>query len=337
MNATRRRIVARFVFIACTALLGFSSSVYAGGGVYQRTKDGRTIVWNNYPRPGDEASWSGGKDGRGYATGDGTLTWYKRGVLVSRYTGRMNRGKLDGPVTNVDADGEAFRGTFVNGSKSADWAQETDKGQSTKPAPAEEGKQAEERARQAEAQAVEERDQRSQTEAEKERPGREAAEQADWTPHLDQAQRSVLGTWTYTGSGMEYAGRNYWLKLVFNEDGTVNTYRVPTTDPDWGSPRTATYNAYTEKYVDSGQRYFGIKIQDQSALCRVIVEADGSLRYIERLPGGRDGNNISSGMLQIGDESIKAGGRTAPPNERLGWSWYYDVKLEPGDRNPFAQ
>jgi hypothetical protein len=333
----RRRIVARFVFIACTALLGFSGGAYAGGGVYQRTKDGETIVWNNYPRPGDEASWSGGKDGQGYATGDGTLTWHKRGVLVSRYTGRMIRGKLNGPVTNVDANGGTFRGTFVNGSKSADWAQGTDKGQSTKPAPTEERKQPEERAPQAEAQAAEERNQQAQTKAEKERPEREAAEQAEWPPHLDQAQRSVLGTWTYTGSGMEYAGRNYWLKLVFNEDGTVNTYHVPTTDSNWGSPRIATYNAYTEKYIDSGQRYFGIKIEDKSAFCRVIVEVDGSLRYIERLPGGRDGNNISAGMLQIDDESIKAGGRTAPPNERLGWSWYYDVKLESGDRNPFAQ
>jgi Flp pilus assembly protein TadD len=174
VNATRRRIVARFVFIACTALLGFSSSAYAGGGVYQRTKGGHTIVWNNYPRPGDEASWSGGKDGQGYATGDGTLTWYTRGVLGSRYTGRMIRGKLNGPVTNVDANGGTFRGTFVNGSKSADWAEGTDKGESTERAPAEEGKQAEERSPQAEAQAAEERNQQAQTKVEKERPKAEA-------------------------------------------------------------------------------------------------------------------------------------------------------------------
>ncbi len=96
----------------------------SGGGAYHVTKDGGTLVWNNHPRPGDEASWSGDCDANGYATGAGTLTWSKRGAVISRYTGKMIRGKLDGPVTNIDADGKRFHGTFVNGSKSADWSRD---------------------------------------------------------------------------------------------------------------------------------------------------------------------------------------------------------------------
>src|SRR4030095_995727 len=115
-------MIARHLSIAAVLLFVLISGAQAGG-TYQRTKDGQSYVWNNYPKSGDEASWSGGTDSTGYAVGDGTLTWYKRGVLISRYTGRMVNGKFNGAVTNEDASGKKFRGTFVNGVKSADWTQ----------------------------------------------------------------------------------------------------------------------------------------------------------------------------------------------------------------------
>src|ERR1700730_13607829 len=68
-------VTVRFLFV-CATLLGFAS-VALGDGVYQRTKDGKTMVWNNDPKPVDEAAWSGARDRDGYATGFGTLTWYK--------------------------------------------------------------------------------------------------------------------------------------------------------------------------------------------------------------------------------------------------------------------
>jgi len=98
----------------------------ASAGQYQRTKDGRTYVWNNYPTPGDGASWSGATDSHGYATGYGTLTWYKNGNWASRYYGTMVRGRLNGFVTNQDADGKRFQGTYVNGNKSSDWSEVTE-------------------------------------------------------------------------------------------------------------------------------------------------------------------------------------------------------------------
>ena len=120
----------------CGALLLFANGAY-GGGAYQRTKDGGTLVWNNYPRAGDKATWSGKRDPDGYATGYGTLTWdsVERAIVtgsnlpstrgsaavLSRYSGKMVRGKLDGPVVNVDASGKMFHGTFVNGAKANDW------------------------------------------------------------------------------------------------------------------------------------------------------------------------------------------------------------------------
>ena len=128
-------VKARWVFVYGALLLLLADGAYAGG-TYQRMKDGKTLVWNNYPRRGDAATWSGRRDANGYATGHGTLTWYTKGrrivtgsnlpsprdSVIGRYSGKMVRGKLVGPVVNVDANGQTFHGTFANGKKTRDWA-----------------------------------------------------------------------------------------------------------------------------------------------------------------------------------------------------------------------
>ena len=63
----------RFSFV-CAALLVLFANVAFGDGTYQRTKNGRTLVWNDHPKPGDEATWWGDRDREGYARGFGTLT-----------------------------------------------------------------------------------------------------------------------------------------------------------------------------------------------------------------------------------------------------------------------
>jgi hypothetical protein len=132
----------RCLFI-CTALLLLVDAVNAGG-IYQHTRDGRTLVWNNYPSPDSEATWSGRRDSKGFATGYGTLTWYKvqravvtgsniassrgsavSGVITNRYSGKMILGKFDGPVLSVDGRGRVFHGTFVKGIKTTDRVAET--------------------------------------------------------------------------------------------------------------------------------------------------------------------------------------------------------------------
>src|SRR4051794_27554627 len=89
---------------------------FAADGVYQKTRDGKTTVWNSDPKPGDEATWTGDRDREGYAKGFGTLAWYtmsnagggraaaaqQKPELFARYFGNMEQGKFDGPV-NVHA------------------------------------------------------------------------------------------------------------------------------------------------------------------------------------------------------------------------------------------
>jgi hypothetical protein len=127
--------VIRRCVLVLSAWLLFANN--ANCGVYQRTKDGRTFVLNNFPRRGDSAIWSGARDADGYATGYGTLTWYKSdrtivtgsnipaptkgNVARGRYSGKMVKGKFQGMVVNIDANGQTFHGTFVNGAKTSDW------------------------------------------------------------------------------------------------------------------------------------------------------------------------------------------------------------------------
>ena len=118
----------RSLFV-CAALILFAGFVY-GAGSYHRTRDGQTLVWRDVPSRGDEATWSGERDKDGYATGSGVLTWYKvrpaivtgsnildtrRYVnMINHYSGRMVRGKFQGAVTYLEAEGRRLRATSGN-------------------------------------------------------------------------------------------------------------------------------------------------------------------------------------------------------------------------------
>jgi hypothetical protein len=117
----------RCLFV-CGALLVFANVAF-GDGTYQRTKNRKTFVWNNHPKPGDEVTWSGGRDRDGYARGFGTLTWYTvlqesdsaKPALYARYWGNMVRGKLNGPV-NVHAKRKTDHAIFADGVRTTRWA-----------------------------------------------------------------------------------------------------------------------------------------------------------------------------------------------------------------------
>ena len=57
----------RSLFV-CSALLLFANVAF---GAYQRTKDGKTLVWVDSPKRGEEATWSGKRDKKGFAVGSG--------------------------------------------------------------------------------------------------------------------------------------------------------------------------------------------------------------------------------------------------------------------------
>jgi hypothetical protein len=132
-------------FFVCSGLLlfMFASGGYAEDeGSYQRTRDGKTLVWNSYPAKGDVAEWSGKQDKEGYATGQGTVIWYKmndskytfavksKHIVDGSYTGKMVKGKFDGtvvrqdpaPVVRFNTNPERiFYATYENGKRTSKW------------------------------------------------------------------------------------------------------------------------------------------------------------------------------------------------------------------------
>ncbi len=124
----------RLFFASVTVLL--LANVADAGGRYQRTEDGGTLIWSDYPKSRYEATWSGERDANGYATGEGTLTWYRvernfvlgsilptgKHTVVARYSGKMTAGKLKGDVVSTGLDGKIFHAVFVDGSREGAWS-----------------------------------------------------------------------------------------------------------------------------------------------------------------------------------------------------------------------
>src|SRR6266436_586165 len=139
------------VFGALLLLLILAKGALADGA-YQRTDDRKkTLVWNNNPKPDDTATWSGGRDAEGYATGPGTLQWFRtdrsfttgsnvfspKKTLISSYSGTMVHGKFSGGVMTVD-HGTTYHATFVDGHNNGPWTAGpvTTKAESAEPAAA---------------------------------------------------------------------------------------------------------------------------------------------------------------------------------------------------------
>jgi hypothetical protein len=107
--------------LVCGGLLLAGSGAFAQGE-YQQTKDGKTVIWNGTPKPGEAVTWDGDRDKENYATGFGALTWYTaKGSVYGLYYGNMVHGKLEGPV-NVHTNGRTAHAYFVDGGRVTTWA-----------------------------------------------------------------------------------------------------------------------------------------------------------------------------------------------------------------------
>lgn len=125
-----------YFFVWCALLFVLCADGASARSKYQRTDDRKALVWNNLPKIGAVGSWSGDHDSDGYATGRGTLTWYKTDrslltgfnlpkttrVVVSRYSGKMVHGKFNGMVTSTIAEGKTFHAAFKEGRRTGKWA-----------------------------------------------------------------------------------------------------------------------------------------------------------------------------------------------------------------------
>lgn len=79
-------------------------------------KDAKTgcTVWYKHIYPEDSASWNGPCK-NGFASGNGTLTGFTKGVATSRYVGNLHNGKPHGPGSFTFGETRKLQGNFSNG------------------------------------------------------------------------------------------------------------------------------------------------------------------------------------------------------------------------------
>lgn len=81
--------------------------------VWIQTSDG-CKVYNPHPVKNETITWSG-ECVDGYANGEGTLTWFKKGAKNQEYSGQMKRGQPHGRGKYDYLDGEIHEGEYVKG------------------------------------------------------------------------------------------------------------------------------------------------------------------------------------------------------------------------------
>ena len=97
-------------FIAASGMAGAQSNK---DSVWIQTKDGCKI-YNPRPQKNESITWTG-KCKNGYASGEGTLIWYKNGEANQTYTGAMERGSSHGYGKYDYKTGTVYEGNFVRG------------------------------------------------------------------------------------------------------------------------------------------------------------------------------------------------------------------------------
>lgn len=94
----------------------------------------------------------------------------------------------------------------------------------------------------------------------------------------ESAQKFLLGTWTYTDpidSNNQYIGG--WIKWSIHANGTLEAFYASPREDSWGKPEYKNYEIFSDKYSDTGERYFAIRPKGGAEMA--IIQSDGTLGY----------------------------------------------------------
>ena len=88
---------------------------------------------------------------------------------------------------------------------------------------------------------------------------------------IEDVQKYFVGTWTDT------SGKEFWNKLIFKRDGSVEEYLARPWEDNWGKAMMKTWKPITAKYSDTGLRYYGIEVTGFGN--HLVLTDDGHLRF----------------------------------------------------------
>jgi len=95
---------------------------------------------------------------------------------------------------------------------------------------------------------------------------------------VEQAQKYVLGTWVYAeplDPRNQYV--NWWQKWVVKEGGVIDVYTAEPRADSWGKPESVRYEIFTDKFSDTGERFYAIRVLGTAQTA--IILPGGALSY----------------------------------------------------------
>ncbi len=97
---------------------------------------------------------------------------------------------------------------------------------------------------------------------------------------VEEAKEYAVGIWT--GSQDIYGGIIRWNKYVFNSNGSFESYGALASDDNWGDVAfSGTWETGTDKYFDTGERYYYIKLKWPGVVVSYpFVDGNLQVRYM---------------------------------------------------------
>lgn len=90
---------------------------------------------------------------------------------------------------------------------------------------------------------------------------------------VDSAKEFFIGTWVYSEPLTGENKMPWWERLEIMRDGTVKVQVASPRDTKWGQPEIQTYKVFTDKFSDTGERYYGIRMSN-SSFVYIVRDAD---------------------------------------------------------------
>jgi hypothetical protein len=111
---------------------------------------------------------------------------------------------------------------------------------------------------------------------------------------IEEAQRFVPGVWVFAEPlKTEVPHIILWQRWIIRKDGTLDIYQAPPARDSWGQPQTYQYKIVTDKYQDTGQRFYAVHIE--GTRMGAFIEEDGALLV-------RDSDKVNA-VLYRGDKN----------------------------------
>jgi len=100
--------------------------------------------------------------------------------------------------------------------------------------------------------------------------------------HIDEMKGKIIefaeGTWTFTGDTQ--GDTLAWFRITVDKNGAMTFQIAKPAESNWGDSMSATLTPATDKFKDTGKRWFGFTPSGSDSSFAFIIGQDGTLSII---------------------------------------------------------